>query len=243
MSSAAGVPCLVGFSLERKGVSAAIGVPKAAALFLRPHCASTSSLRMFSSHSCASRRSARVLAQGKGFGSPKKEKQSWIESQGMQKAISEQRKQQVEATELLSKLVSAGDRAHQVAEEHVDSLTQGFFDAAAAYLTMSEREGDREVSERIREALRVAMEAKQSTLRPEIQLLNRLLASETDIQTKQILNSRQAGEALVSDDRYFFRLLGKFEEDVRRTPESASRKDLLMKLEAIRRDALARIPS
>lgn len=50
--------------------------------------------------------------------------------------------------------------------------------ACRSYLSMAQKEGNQEVTGHIETALKAAMEAKQATLRPEIQLLNRLLGAE-----------------------------------------------------------------
>ena len=52
-------------------------------------------------------------------------------------------------------------------------------------LGQAEKEGDAAVKARLQSVLKVAMEEKQKTLRPEIQLLNRLLAVESSAQRKQ----------------------------------------------------------
>lgn len=49
----------------------------------------------------------------------------------------------------------------------------------------AEKEGDAAVKARLQTVLKVAMEEKQKTLRPEIQLLNRLLAVKTSAERRQ----------------------------------------------------------
>ena len=49
----------------------------------------------------------------------------------------------------------------------------------------AKKEGDAEVVRRLEEVLKVAMSEKQKTLRPEIQLLNRLLAVESSAERRQ----------------------------------------------------------
>lgn len=49
----------------------------------------------------------------------------------------------------------------------------------------AKKEGNEEVVARLEGAIRAAFEAKQATLRPEIQLLNRLLAAEGTEQQQQ----------------------------------------------------------
>ena len=53
----------------------------------------------------------------------------------------------------------------------------------------AKKEGNSEVVTRLEAALRAAFEAKQATLRPEIQLLNRLLAAEGGEQRQQVRRS------------------------------------------------------
>jgi hypothetical protein len=48
-----------------------------------------------------------------------------------------------------------------------------------SYLAMAVKEGNTDVAAQLETAMRVAMQAKQATLRPEIRLLNELLAIET----------------------------------------------------------------
>ncbi len=50
----------------------------------------------------------------------------------------------------------------------------------------AKKEGDAEVVRRLEEVLKVAMAEKQKTLRPEIQLLNRLLAAEGSTERRQV---------------------------------------------------------
>ena len=92
---------------------------------------------------------------------------------------------------------------------------------------------------RLEAALRAAFEAKQATLRPEIQLLNRLLATEGAEQRAAVLGAAGAGDQLVMNDRYFFGLLERMLADVRRQPEGEQRTALVDKLESIQNDATA----
>ena len=48
-----------------------------------------------------------------------------------------------------------------------------------AFAQQAKKEGNTEVCRKLEEVLRVAMEEKQKTLRPEIQLLNNLMAATT----------------------------------------------------------------
>jgi hypothetical protein len=53
-----------------------------------------------------------------------------------QDVIREQRQQQLAATDLIAKLLRADTNPKRVAEEHVDSLTEEFFNISGAYLAM-----------------------------------------------------------------------------------------------------------
>jgi hypothetical protein len=173
---------------------------------------------------------------GRGFGG------AWR----LQDELRAQRADQLAATDMLAKLVSAGAespaRAAEVAAEYVDSLTEEFFQASSAYMALAGREGSAEVADQIRAALEAAFEAKNATLRPEIQLLNRLLRAEDALGRKRALNGADAGAQLTMNGRYFFGLLDRMEGDVRRSPEGPQRGALLEKLGDIRTDALARLP-
>jgi hypothetical protein len=156
--------------------------------------------------------------------------------------IKAQRVAQITATDMLAKLLQAGDAAGAVADDYVDSLTEEFFQIGSAYMQLADKEGDASVASNLKAALKVAMDAKQKTLRPEIQLLNRLLAAETAVARKQALNSGESAARLTMNDRYFFTLLERMEGDVRRSPEGPQRGALLEKLSDIKADALARLP-
>jgi hypothetical protein len=107
----------------------------------------------------------------------------------------------------------------------------------------AEKEADQDIYTQLKTALQAAMEVKQSTLRPEIQLLNSLLQAESPLRLKQILNTKEAGERLVMNDRYFFGLLERMAGDVNMQPDSPQKAVLVQKLEDIRKNAVARLPS
>ena len=109
----------------------------------------------------------------------------------------------------------------------------------AVHPPQAKKEGNAEVVGRLEAALRAAFEAKQATLRPEIQLLNRLLATEGAEQRAAVLGAAGAGDQLVMNDRYFFGLLERMLADVRRQPEGEQRTALVDKLESIQSDATA----
>lgn len=86
------------------------------------------------------------------------------------------------------------------------------------------------------------MEVKQTTLRPEIQLLNSLLQADTPLKRKQLLNTKEAGERLLMNDKYFFGLLERMMGDVQAQPDHPQKEELQHKLKDIQIDALARLP-
>lgn len=177
--------------------------------------------------------SATGTGGGRGFGK---------ESSRLQDEVKHQRQQQLAATDVLARLMQAGDGAHAVAESLVDSLTEEFFHMGSAYLKLSEQEGDADVTSKLQAALQAAMKAKQATLRPEIQLLNSLLGAESDVRRKQILNSKEALERLLMNERYFFTLLERMTSDVAMQPDGPPKMALQDQLKAIKQDALNRIP-
>lgn len=184
------------------------------------------------------RSGARVHAKSKGSGGGR----GFGGDSRLQDEIRARRVAQITATDMLAKLLQAGEGAAAVAEEYVDSLTEEFFQMSSAYMQMADKDGDAEVAQKIKEALQAAMKARQATLRPEIQLLNRLLATETPLERKQALNSRQAGDTLIMNDGYFFSLLERMTKDVRGSPEGPQRGALLEKLADIKADATDRLP-
>ena len=156
--------------------------------------------------------------------------------------IREQRTMTIAATDLLAKLLQAEDKIKEVALEYVESLNEEFFHIGSAYFQMAKKESDEAVASQIEAALKTAMEVKNSTLRPEIQLLNKLLGADTSLQRKQMLNSGAAGAALSMNDFYFFSLLDRMTKDVSRQPDGPQKKDLQEKLVAVREDAVDRLP-
>ncbi|EFN59086.1 hypothetical protein CHLNCDRAFT_49925 [Chlorella variabilis] len=161
------------------------------------------------------------------------------EAHRLQDAIRESRQQQLVAADMLAKLLQAED-PQEVAQQYTDSLDEQFFWQANTFLSMAKKEGNAEVVARLEAALKAAFEAKQATLRPEIQLLNRLLAAETAEQRQQVLGAPEAAATLAMNDRYFFQLLGRMAQDVGRQPEGDQRATLLAKLEGIQADAQQR---
>jgi len=122
----------------------------------------------------------------------------------MQDHVKQARTTQVETTEVLADLLQAPNIA-ATARNNIDSINEEFFMVSSTYLDMvchvpvachtckweqyswkalllhkqAKKEGNTEVCRKLEEVLRVAMEEKQKTLRPEIQLLNNLMAATT----------------------------------------------------------------
>eukprot|EP00250_Pteridium_aquilinum_P001378 c11580_g1_i1 orf=579-1250(-) len=146
------------------------------------------------------------------------------------------RKMQTNATDLLAQLMKAENTA-QFAQEHVESLNQEFFMIASTYLSMAKKEGNAEVVNRIETTLKIAMQEREKTLRPEIQLLNQLLrdngASERSRTMSRFLD-------YLKSDSYFFQLLNRMTLDVEKQPTSRSNPEqmkLLAQLRAINKEA------
>jgi hypothetical protein len=59
----------------------------------------------------------------------------------------------------------------------VTSLDSAWFAVASTYVSLARKDGETEVVAKLEEIYRAAADAVQATLRPEIQLLNRLLAA------------------------------------------------------------------
>ena len=79
------------------------------------------------------------------------------------------RAMQLAESQYLAELLNAPDPTKK-AEELAESLTENFFIVASTYLDMARREANTEVAEKLEEVLRIAMKAKNKTLRPEIQV-------------------------------------------------------------------------
>ena len=73
-----------------------------------------------------------------------------------------------------------------MAEEHLPSLDEQFFQLGSTFMVMAEKEGETEVHNNIKAALTAAMAVKQATLREEIQLLNTLLATDERAAREQV---------------------------------------------------------
>lgn len=117
--------------------------------------------------------------------------------------VAELSKRQLRSTELLAELLKTENR-QQFAQEHVDSLTEDFFLVSSTFMEMARKDGNMDMVKQIESALKVAMDEKGKTLRPEIQLLNQLLqqnrASERSATFK-------GNSQYLRNDSYFFELL------------------------------------
>ena len=152
----------------------------------------------------------------------------------------EHKAKQVEATQLIARLVEAGSDAYSIAKENIDSLSEEFFYVGATYLQMAQKEGEVETAGRLKMAMQAAMDAKQLTLREEIQLLNNLLRCDTVGDVRKWLSRDGAVEKLKMNDMYFFSLLKTMQQDVEKQPESQQKYMLKSKLDMIRSESAAR---
>jgi hypothetical protein len=176
-----------------------------------------------------------AIGAGEGFGKK-------ADDYKYQDEILNQRSVALAATDILARLLHAEEEALEVATEYSSSLTEEFFHISAAYLQMAKKDGDENVAFRLERALKAAMEAKNATLRPEIQLLNKLLGASTDLERKQVLNTKTAGETLAINDFYFFNLLDTMMKDVDRQPEGPQKVELQEKQKSVKSAALSRLP-
>lgn len=158
-----------------------------------------------------------------------------------QDTIKNARLQQLAATDMLATLLQAPDIRSAV-QSHMSSLTEDFFSTCSLYLEMARKEGNADVKVKLEAVLKVAMEEKQKTLRPEIQLLNSLLSADSTAGRRSILNTPESVEQLQMNDKYFFGLVERMMSDVKRQPESARKVQLATRLKDIKKEALARLP-
>lgn len=158
-------------------------------------------------------------------------------SHAAQDTIREARKQQIQATDLLARLLQAPD-AKAIAAEHVDSLTEEFFIMSSTYLDMARKEGNPDVSGKLEQVIQIAMGEKQKTLRSEIQLLNTILACSSQSERQKVYVAPDTVERLTMNDRYFFRvLLDRMIQDVKRQQPSANQAELHKRLQQIKAEA------
>lgn len=76
---------------------------------------------------------------------------------------------QQKASKSLAQLLEASD-PEAMAASMVDELTENFFLIASTYLEMAKKESETVVVEKLETVLKIAMKAKNKTLRPEIQV-------------------------------------------------------------------------
>lgn len=146
--------------------------------------------------------------------------------------VKQARTTQVKTTEVLADLLQAPDIA-ATARNNIDSINEEFFMVSSTYLDMAKKEGNTEVCRKLEEVLRVAMEEKQKTLRPEIQLLNNLMAATTVPERERVLSQDTAKQAQTMNNGYFFGLLDRMISDVNRQPDNRRKKDLVDQLQEI----------
>jgi hypothetical protein len=146
--------------------------------------------------------------------------------------VTEARKYQLQATELLAELIKS-DNPQTTAQTHVDSLTEDFFLVASTYLEMAKKEGNAEVVNKIETTLKVAMAEKNKTLRPEIRLLNQLL---TDNGVQERAKTIQSNLDYLRTDSYFFQLLSRMLADVEKQRNNPKRLLLLAQLRTISKE-------
>ncbi|KAL3137155.1 hypothetical protein ABBQ32_006723 [Trebouxia sp. C0010 RCD-2024] len=155
-----------------------------------------------------------------------------VGAQQRQDPVQQARTTQEQTTKLLAELLQAPDTA-ATARAHVDAIDEEFFMVSSTYLDMARQEGNKEVCTKLEQVLKIAMEEKQKTLRPEIQLLNNLMAATTVPERERVLNHDEAKTALVMNNGYFFGLLDRMISDVGRQPDNSRKKDVMDQLQQI----------
>jgi hypothetical protein len=136
------------------------------------------------------------------------------------------------ATLLLTALVAETDaeKRAQIARDNVDKIDGTFFAVADAYAQMARAEegGGEEVATALEAAVKVALDAKQSTLRPEIRLLNRMLDAPGLEARRAVLEGEGGAGAQLLRDRgareYLLSLLATLEKDVAAQQGAAQQK-------------------
>uniref|UniRef100_A0A7I4F6G5 Uncharacterized protein n=1 Tax=Physcomitrium patens TaxID=3218 RepID=A0A7I4F6G5_PHYPA len=141
------------------------------------------------------------------------------------------KKFQLQATEVLAELLKSSN-VQSTAAKLVDSLTEEFFMVASTYFEM--KEGNAEVMKRIEGVLEVAMAEKGKTLRPEIQLMNKLL-NEKD-QGKRAETMRSYSQYITDSDGYFYELLQRMNNDVEGLKDSPKKQELLGKIRTVTKE-------
>ncbi|KAL6781176.1 hypothetical protein ACKKBG_A10115 [Auxenochlorella protothecoides x Auxenochlorella symbiontica] len=115
--------------------------------------------------------------------------------------------------QLLLQLLQAKDPA-AYARANVDLYQEEFFQSSWAFIAMAEREGSKEVVQELHKAMRIAMDAKQASLRPELQLMNLLMAAPDGPARAKIWAQFTEGDKAPLDGAFFTRVLARFSKDV-----------------------------
>lgn len=147
--------------------------------------------------------------------------------------VAELSKRQMKSTELLAELLKTDNRP-QFAQEHVDSLTEDFFLVSSTFMEMARKDGNMDMVKQIESALKVAMDEKGKTLRPEIQLLNQLLQQ---TRSSERSTTFKGNSQYLRNDSYFFELLRMMTKDVEKQPDSPRKSNLLKQLQIIMTEA------
>eukprot|EP00210_Caulerpa_lentillifera_P005065 g4838.t1 len=145
------------------------------------------------------------------------------------------REMQEKASKNLALLLESTD-PEATAAAMVEELTENFFVIASTYLEMAKKESESIVAEKLESVLRVAMKAKNKSLRIEIQLLNELLAVDSMQKRSEILRREGAKEILTMNEKYFFQLLNTMIKDVDSRADSLQNRQLMHKLDAIQEE-------
>ncbi|GLJ14027.1 hypothetical protein SUGI_0224210 [Cryptomeria japonica] len=140
---------------------------------------------------------------------------------------------QKKTTELLSELLKA-ENPRAIAEKNVDFFTEEFFAMSSAFMEMARKEGNKDMVKRMGIVLKVAMDEKEKTLRPEIRLLNQLLQQLSELER---MTTFQGFLHYLKSDGYFFELLRMMTKDVEMQMDSLQKSILLKQLENIKREA------
>lgn len=147
--------------------------------------------------------------------------------------VAELSKRQMKSTDLLAELLKTDNR-QQFAQEHVDSLTEDFFLVSSTFMEMARKDGNMDMVKQIESALKVAMDEKGKTLRPEIQLLNQLLQQNRGSERSATF---RGNSQYLRNDSYFFELLRMMTNDVEMQPDSPQKSKLLKRLQIIMTEA------
>lgn len=139
----------------------------------------------------------------------------------------------MQATEVLAELLKSKN-PQATASKYLDHLSEEFFMVASTYLEMAKKEGNVEVMKKIEEVLEIAMTEKGKTLRPEIQLMNKLL-NETD-QYERAKTIKSNSLYIMDSDSYFYELLQRMSTDVENLKDSPKKQKLLTQIRTVSRE-------